>query len=335
MDMRYRAYFSLTARVVIAGALLVTGFVAGQYTDNFLPGAPKSVRDMTDLAGTYKFIDPLLFCSDHDLSGQTAAFSQQLQNDIQNVIDQKKAAGEITNASALYRDLSNGPRVSVNGEMQSAPASLLKVPLALSIIRRAEKDPSFLQKKVVMNIPDQNAGEYFTAPHKAEAGQEYTVQQLINMSLVDSDNNSTDLLISLLSEDELRSSYEDLGIQVPVDNPTNYTMNVGIYSSFFRILYNSSYLSRDNSEALLRDLSSSTFTHGLVAGLPQGVTVSHKFGEHTNETGAKQLHDCGVVYRPNHPYLLCVMTQGNDFEKLADTIATISKVTWDATEQQD
>ncbi len=335
MEMRHQAYFSSTVRVVLAIALFVSGVVIGQYSDNFLPGAPKSFRDVTDLAGHYKFIDPLLFCSDHDLNGQTAAFSQRLQDDIQKVIDQKKTSGEITNASALYRDLSNGPRVSVNGDLQSAPASLLKVPLALSIIRRAEKDPTFLQKKVAMNIPDQNAGEHFTAPHKAEAGQEYTIQQLINLSLVDSDNNATDMLISQLTEDELRNSYEDLGIQVPVDNPSNYTMNVGIYSSFFRILYNSSYLSRDNSEAILRDLSGSTFTYGLVAGLPKGVTVSHKFGEYTNETGAKQLHDCGVVYRPNHPYLLCVMTQGNDFKKLADTIATISKVTWDATEQQD
>lgn len=181
-----------------------------------------------------------------------------------------------------------------------------------------------------MNIPDQNGGEYFAAPHKAEPGKEYTIEELLDLSLIDSDNNATDLLIMQLSEDELRNSYEDLGIQVPIDNPGAYTMNVGVYSSFFRILYNSSYLSRDASEEFLADLSHSTFTRGLVAGVPPGVTVSHKFGEHQIPGGLKQLHDCGVIYRADRPYILCVMTQGDDFNKLATSIADISKSVWEA-----
>lgn len=137
MEMRYRASFSLTARILIAVVLILTGFAIGQYTENFLPGAPKSFRDVTDLAQGYKFIDPLLFCADRDLEGQTAAFSQKLQSRLETLIEQKKRSGDIKDASVLYRDLSNGPRVSVNGNMGSAPASLLKVPLALSINRRA------------------------------------------------------------------------------------------------------------------------------------------------------------------------------------------------------
>ncbi|MBP9757326.1 MAG: serine hydrolase [Candidatus Pacebacteria bacterium] len=332
MQYRHRAHFSLAARVVIAIGILVIGIAIGQYSDTFLPGAPKTFHDVTDLADGYRFIDPLLFCSDHNLSGQTAAFSQRLQNNLTSIIDRKKQAGELNDASVLYRDLSNGPRVSVNPDLQSSPASLLKVPLALSIMRRAETDPAFLQKKVLMNIPDQNGGEHFTAPKKAEPEREYTIEELIDLSLINSDNNATDLLIMQLSDRELRKSYEDLGIQVPTDGASAYTMNVGVYGSFFRILYNASYLSRDNSEAFLSDLAGSTFTQGIVAGIPQGVTVAHKFGEYGDASGLKQLHDCGIIYRPNRPYLLCVMTQGKDFDVLAGAIRDISKTAWEAGE---
>lgn len=333
MEMRYRAYFSLTVRVVIAVSLILAGVAIGQYTETFLPGAPATYRDATDLTKGYRFIDPLLFCADRALTGQTAAFSQSLQTKIEKAVADAKAAGTITEASVLYRDLSNGPRVVVNDTLSSSPASLLKIPLALSIHRRAEKDPSFLQKKVLMNIPDQNGGEHFKAPHAAEPGKEYTVEELLDMSIIDSDNNATDLLIMQLSEEELRKSYEDLGIDVPVDDPTNYTMNVGVYSSFFRILYNASYLNRDNSEHFLADLSRSTFTQGIVAGIPAGVVVSHKFGEHSDGTGIQQLHDCGIVYKPGQPYLLCIMTKGKNFDTLASVIRDISTTVWDADPQ--
>lgn len=320
------------ARFTIIAVVFVLGLMVGQYTNNFLPGAPKSYNDFTDLTQGYHFIDPLLFCSDREMTGQTAEYSQRLENELTDLIEEHKKLGLISEASVLYRDLSNGPRVSVNGELGSAPASLLKVPLALSIHRRVESDPSFLQRKVMMNMPDQNAGEYFMAPKKAEFGVEYTIDELLDLSLINSDNNATDLLISQLTDEELRKSYVDLGIKVPIDNPNAYTMNVAVYSSFFRILYNSSYLSRENSERFLANLSKSTFTQGLVAGVPPGTTVSHKFGEYSAGDGFKQLHDCGIVYKAKQPYLLCVMTQGDDFEKLAKTIQNISRKVWDLDE---
>lgn len=329
MTAGHTAYFRLGTRITIAGMLFVGGIVIGQYSDTFLPGAPKTYRDVTDLTQGYQFIDPLLFCSDRELTGVTAAFSQNMEAELNRVINSAKQGGKIMDGSVLYRDLSNGPRVTVNSELSSSPASLLKVPLALSIHRRAESDPTFLNRKVTMNIPDQNAGEYYKAPNSAEVGKEYTIEQLLDLSLIDSDNNATDLLINQLSDVELRKSYEDLGIKVPVDDPSAYTMNVGIYSSFFRILYNASYLNRDDSEHFLSDLSKSTFSKGIVAGVPMGTRVSHKFGEFSSGTNDKQLHDCGIVYQPKHPYLLCVMTKGNDFDNLAATIAEISKTVWD------
>lgn len=64
----------------------------------------------------------------------------------------------------------------------------------------------------------------------------------------------------------------------------------------------------------------------LTAGIPNNYEISHKFGERQYlSTGEKQLHDCGIIYIPKKPYLLCVMTRGKNFDDLANTIKLISK----------
>jgi hypothetical protein len=59
--------------------------------------------------------------------------------------------------------------------------------------------------------------------------------------------------------------------------------------------------------------------------LPKSLAVAHKFGERELPNGIKQLHDCGIVYLPKHPYLLCIMTRGTDYDRLSTVISTISK----------
>jgi beta-lactamase class A len=95
------------------------------------------------------------------------------------------------------------------------------------------------------------------------------------------------------------------------------------FSSIFRTLYNSSFFEWNLSEQVLDLLSQTTFTSGIAAGVPAGTPVAHKFGENTDE-----LHDCGIVYYPDHPYLLCVMTRGNNAVKLESVIQGISGAAW-------
>lgn len=74
-------------------------------------------------------------------------------------------------------------------------------------------------------------------------------------------------------------------------------------------------------------MSQTEFKEGLNRGLPAEITVAHKFGE--RDLGQqKELHDCGIVYYPNQPYLLCVMTKGADFDDLSETIGEISKLVY-------
>jgi len=106
------------------------------------------------------------------------------------------------------------------------------------------------------------------------------------------------------------------------------------YAGFFRILYNGTFLSKEMSDKALGVLTGVAFRRGIVAGVGDGVTVAHKFGERSEETGAKQLHDCGIVYYPRHPYLLCVMTKGADFDALAGELSAISRAVYQEIDSQ-
>jgi hypothetical protein len=57
--------------------------------------------------------------------------------------------------------------------------------------------------------------------------------------------------------------------------------------------------------------------------------VAAKFGEYIEKDKGgnyKQLHEFGIVYHPRSPYILGIMTRGNDFEKQAETIREISRL---------
>ena len=142
-----------------------------------------------------------------------------------------------------------------------------------------------------------------------------------------SDNAAYALLIDHISNVELIRTYNDLGVDISrsFDNPDGNIMTLKDYSTFYRILYNSSFLTKTYSEKALEILSKTTFSEGMIGGVPTGTVVSHKFGERVfSSTGEKQLHDCGIVYASDKTYILCVMTKGKIFSDLADTIKTIS-----------
>lgn len=115
----------------------------------------------------------------------------------------------------------------------------------------------------------------------------------------------------------------------PVIEEGEYFITVKDYVSFFRVLYNSTYLDRTLSEKALELLSKSEYQDGLEAGVPEEVRVAHKFGERKfEETGERQLHDCGIVYHPIRPFLMCVMTKGKSLNDLSSVIAALTKTAY-------
>ena len=234
----------------------------------------------------------------------------------------KKWGNEV---SVYFRELNDGQAFTIGRTEQFYPASLLKVPQMMSILKKAEADPALLKKKIAYNRPELKSHQNTDVAKKLVFGRSYTVEELMERMIKYSDNVSSWLLDDALNPRDLRRVYDDLGIPNPADYAEqDYVLSTETYSSFFRILFNASYLRKASSEKALEYLSNADYTKGLVAGVPLGTTVAHKFGVRKVK-GIKQLHDCGIVYYPGHPYLLCIMTSGPVPEYLETTIGDISR----------
>jgi len=300
--------------------LLCVGFILGlisseKIKDLSVKKIPFDPTRLEKRESGYTFINPLLECE--YLANQGELSLKNIKDKIEKIVENYPKES----VSIYYRDLLNGPWYGVNEDGQFAPQSLLKLPVAISYFKYAEKDPSILSKKI--NI-EKISGSNLKPNDDLIVGQEYEILVLIERAIVMSDNVAFKLLVSNIPEEQIKKTHSDLEIAYPSSETPENFISVKAYSSLFRVLYNSSYLSRDYSEKLLDMLSRAEFKNGLVAGVPKDIPVAHKFGLRNDTSAIKQLHDCGVIYYPKQPYILCVMTSGEDLDELGNTIKNIS-----------
>ena len=322
-----RKFITATAVVLL---VFVAGFLSGWLTgkNGKSREAEQSMRQLR--MGGYDFINPLLECEEGAQSIGDRAL-QPFRHKVQVLIDESKKKNWATHVSVYFREMNNGLSIDIDGQEKFTPASLIKVPLLIAYLKAAESDPGIMQKKLAFTLADNNSAQTMKPAEALETGRAYTVQDLLFRMIVYSENNSYFLLLNAVDRNILHRVYTDLGLVVPKIMDRNDYMTVTEYASFFRVLFNASYLNKDLSEKALEYLAEVDFTKGLVAGVPPKTVVAHKFGEKTmgSNQEIKQLHDCGIVYYPQHPYLLCVMTRGDSFEYLDDTIKDVSRLVYE------
>lgn len=266
----------------------------------------------------FSYINPLLECEITENQGNNSL--RNLKGAVTEIINQKSDQ----KISIYYRDLLNGPWYGYNEGEAFAPQSLLKLPVVIAYLKYLEDKPGLMETEITYdNLLESNIPEHLNL----QVGKKYSIAELVERSITLSDNVAFQLLVANLPPNYLQKVHRDLDITYPSETTPADFVSVRSYSSIFRILYNSSYLSRENSQYLLELLSKTQFKDGLVAGLPKGIQVSHKFGVKNAEKQEHdfQLHDCGIVYAPDQPYLACIMTKGNNTDELKSTISEISK----------
>lgn len=258
---------------------------------------------------------------------------KNFKSKVDSLVELQHAQGLVTDVSVYFRQLYNGHTFTINGQERYKPASLMKVPHMMALLKAAEKQPDLLNQKFKF---DQT-----TLPFKQnitdltiKVGEEYSMLNLIERMTIYSDNNAMELIYqSRLNQSEVWANMlHDLGLG---HLWRNEKISMGItcdeFSMFFRVLYNSTYLNRVYSERALQMLSRSTFKVGIRKGIGKDDYAATKFGETTymeNGTQVAELHEAGIVYFEDNPYVICVMTRGKNLEDLSKCIEQISNLTY-------
>lgn len=339
MKERLSQFLPTRAGLMTGGSLLFLlgggiGFVISDQQDFSAQFTP-----VLDANTGYQFIRPLLSIQ------TTAAYGESKLGKLRPIIEdvaKEESDGKVIRYSYYLRDLTNSAWLGINENDQYDPASMLKVVVALAVYKQNDATPGFVNQYLTytQELADINAAFPFAPPVVLKVGRSYPIKYLLEEMLSNSDNAAKDLLLSAIDQPVLNKIYDDLSIRRPGDeNSAGYTISPVEYSRFLRVLYFGTYdITWKNDDLLLKLLNDSTFTEGLVSGVPSNIHVAHKFGEHVlgsnGVVSGVELSDCGIIYHPTHPYLLCVMTEGKDELQLSHFIAQLSRATYDFINKQ-
>lgn len=322
-------------KVIVYILLLIVGIGIGVLISKYL--LKSEVQSYTQIRQSeYKYINPIVDIEpiNEASKGELLVLQQSLDEIVREKRNNKETS-DVTEVSIYYKDLNSGAWIGVNEKSNFTPASLLKVPIMISLYKRAEDNPSVLEEKLIYEPVDKDTEQNIKPEVELKSGEYYTVDDLIAHMITYSDNNASYALEEVLTDEEFFKIFSDLGLGSIQDiTTTEDYMSVKEYAGFFRILYNASYLNKEYSMKALELLTQTTFNDGIVSGVPEGIEIAHKFGERTlDNTYVKQLHDCGIVYHPQKPYILCVMTRGTNFRDMKAILKQISSTVYSAVDK--
>ena len=282
------------------------------------PGAMEQIR-LKD----YELTHPLILT---DVSQESAALGQ-IKEKISSYINQAKSSQQADEISVYFRRMNNGAWFTINPNSSYNPASMIKIVYLITYLKEAETNPSVMNKRIFFSKHFSAGNQQNIVDFRLKESSYYTVNDLLVAMIQHSDNDATLLLSQNMNQNVYNQVFKDLDIQLP--NPvTEYYINAYDYGKFFRVLYSSTYIRPEYSEYGLKLLSKSTFKEGLIKGIDPSLTVAHKFGERI--IGNKsQLHEFGIVFIKDNPYLIGVMTSGSNLKQLTSIVGDISKLAFD------
>lgn len=311
---------------------LIIGAAGGYFLfyNNFFLPTRDVARSLRLNQSNFPLINPLLLCNPEP---KKLNQDRVMKDRIEEFVDERTSDGLAENISVYLINYKSGRWVGVNENDRYDPASMLKLPVMIAYYKTAETNPGILSEKTSFRGDTQNDGEYFKSLNSIIAGKDYTIESLIESMIVNSDNTASALLEKYINPDSLHEVYTDLHLPLPTTAPNVEYLSAKLYVFFFRVLYNATYLTDQSSEKALELLTHAEMSP-LRKGISDKVTIAEKFGERSifDEAGNlqdRELHDCGIIYKKDNPYLLCVMSRGKNFDELAKNISDLSKLVYE------
>lgn len=254
----------------------------------------------------------------------------ELKTRIINVLNNSGYKGHY---GVYFEDLNTGSWIGINEKEEFVPGSLNKIPIMVATLKKVENKSLSLEKVIVLEKEDINL-TYGTLGLKG-AGYKITIKELLTYLVKESDNTALLALYRhVITDEEFVDSLIAMGLALKPHNINYVTISPKHYSNILRSLYYSSYLRRPFSELCLSILSQTNYNTQLPASIPSGIRISHKIGEYHLPNGEDGFNDCGIIYYPHKPYILCVMSK-NTTQKEADmAISELSKSTYEYIDEQ-
>ncbi len=263
----------------------------------------------------YSFLSPRIFIENqNDIFLNFIPLRQQLNAYV---------SAQHTPISIYFEYLPSGVSIGINEKEEYVLASLLKIPVSMAAYESIRVGK--LSEQTLLTVRESQIDPHYGDLWQKGSGYQLTLADAIRIMLTKSDNTAARVVFDSLPQGTVERIFDRLDIPkiLDQDEPVITAKN---YSSILKSLYFSSILSKEDSNKILRMLTQTDFTDRLVAGVTSGILVAHKIGVHTYPKSQDSIFtDCGIIYEPKRPYIVCVMMRGTE-EKAKTKIAEISKI---------
>lgn len=313
----------------LLGAMTVAAFMVGRFS---APGPETTTVERATFRGA-ALTSPFLEGPGTENGDPTMVRTRQR---VQAHISDRRAADPTLRVSVYARDLDTGAWFGIDDRDRFIPGSLTKVVVLIRALQLEEEEGGLLNREVLFPGPHATTGEdsMAGAPDslRLRPGGIYPVSDLLRRMMVYSDNYSYELVLGLVASEGIPHMLYELSAEQSVENGRFY-FDARTVAVLLRSLYHRSFLGRRHSEMALRLLAETRYSEGLRRFLPPDATVASKYGfidVQTDGEAHRELHECGIIYRPPSPYVLCVMTSTDRPGTVAldEVIGEISRMVW-------
>ncbi|TNE82046.1 MAG: hypothetical protein EP332_01850 [Bacteroidetes bacterium] len=272
----------------------------------------------------YRYTRETLSDSDSSL---THAWLEMLNQTLDSIVNHYEAQEDIQAIAVHYCDLNTNTRVSIHPEQKFIPASLLKVPTLVGLLKLVEANKANLSD--LTDVPHVEDIHDYMNWEENEVYQQwqnrpYSLAELADIMVRFSDNRATLAILYYIDGKQpgfLEETEDQLQAKIP--NSATNTEDIILVthlSGIYNALYNHNFLNYEHSEMALKMLSNSQYKAGFKKAIPATVQLAHKHGIRINQNAPAngfpiQLHETGIIYVAGRPFILSVMTKGRNIDK--------------------
>jgi len=228
----------------------------------------------------------------------------------------KELNGFAGEAAIVIKDLNTGWQIRINQDKLFASASLVKIPIMAACFYAANEGRIKLQDILTLKAAHKVSGTGILKD--APVGAEFTIEELIQLMISESDNTAANMLIECLGFDYLNNCFKKLGLKdtnisrAMMDfisrgkGRENFT-SASDLAFLLDEIYNTGLINRAYSQMCLELLKKQKIKDRIPVKLPAHIPVAHKTGL---EKGI--CHDAGIVFTSQGDFLICVLTKHKD-----------------------
>ena len=229
---------------------------------------------------------------------------------LKNILNAQIAANPKIDASIFVWDISNGKYVDIKGDTPFPAASIIKIPVLISLFKTIEAGKFSKNDKIPLEEYYRSEGSG-SLQYKPE-GYSLTIDDLARLMITESDNSSTNMLMSAIGSmtsvnDDVKSwglKNTHINTWLPDMGGTNYTTSKDLVTMLYN-LDNEAFLSLESRADIFDYMGHVKNNRLLAAGIPSDASIAHKTGDIGSMLG-----DAGIIYAPNgRKYIVAILVK--------------------------